>query len=691
MDNLTTSKIFSSNFFKYAEEDFEFSVSSKKSSVRSVDSEDNQFSFSFNHAGSDSKPLDFQKVAAGFGRIKWVVQEVMIVAFKRIRSACLLVPAARGLVLMFMLKQKRAGFIKWYVQSIKLASEVRVQSALSTVSQLNSFSRRYISCSLIFNLFNKNFLLVGQTLLNRLSVSVPDLDSYSKTSKSKTSAKLLQQFRAIDDSKTTANNYIFKGLFFLGSFIQNKSFSLKSRTFKCLSNDLSLQRQAFIQNTDRCIQLSEQLFQAKESKEKAEFEKEEILAVLESKTEELNKLMDVVEEYKTWKGKLSHLESSLNEEVSYWKSQTAKVTSDLDKKNKEIIEVYSDKKKAEEECLKAYRNLDAVQKENRDLINISSNSKEQECEKCERFKLEIATYEELVEEFKKNEEKLMNNVRELQELLSRPASAASNVKARAKQGKKPVKRTLELEKQSITENETQLAVEIVNLNKSLTKFKHENKTLGEILKKCQVERDELKRLMIGKDEALNRLRKENEQLCLSLSTDHYKSVHKLEHAHSQTEQKILKLQNDLSDQIKANDDLRQDLKSSTSKIQDLQSELQIIQTTKTSSKDHEKLSETLQNLQVQFLKLKEMSDKQIQTIESLKQDNFQLMQSVESFKSLARSNKLHADKASSDAETYSNLIKKMESELLQMAYAKDSAEKEANSLKSHLMKLLSKS
>ena len=65
-----------------------------------------------------------------------------------------------------------------------------------------------------------------------------------------------------------------------------------------MSNDISLQRQAFIQNTDRCIILSEQIFEAKEAKEKAEFEKEEIAAILESKTDELNKVLDVLEEYK---------------------------------------------------------------------------------------------------------------------------------------------------------------------------------------------------------------------------------------------------------------------------------------------------------------------------------------------------------------------------------------------------------
>ena len=644
-------------------------MSSKKSSHRSIDSDDNQFSFSFNNFAGETKPAKLKKISTGLCLLTNLANSQVRAVLRSIRLQTVLAPAAMAILQMFKIKKKRAVFIKWYVQSIKVASEFRVQSAISTASQLNSFSRRYISCSIIFNLFNKSYINTGQKLLMKLHNLSNSFESRSN----------LCTYNFQSD--------IGKGFMVLIELLQNKKFEHKGFAFKAMQSDLSLQRQAFIQSTDRCIILSEQLFQAKESKEKAEFEKEELLAVLESKTDELNKLMDIVEEYKTWKIKLSQLENTLNDEINYWKNQASKLSSELDKKSKEVIEVYSDKKKAEEECLKAYRTLDVCQKLNLELQK--SQESEKPCEKCDQLLKEITTYEELIEEFKKNEEKYLNSIKDLQEQVSRPPSSASTLKSKAKLGKKPVKRTLEFEKQSISENETQLAVEIVNLNKSLSKFKHENKTLTDLLRKCQQERDELKKLMVGKDESLVRLRKENDQLCLSLSTDHYKSVHKLEQAHNMSEQKAKDLVHENLELTRIVEELRNEIEFQKSKIMEIEAELNEFKFNTKSNKEDGKLSETMTNLQAQFFKLKEMSDKQIQTIESLKQDNFQLMQSVESFKALARSNKLHADKAMNDADTYSNLIKKMEHELLQVSFAKESAEKEVVVLKQHLMKLLS--
>ena len=75
----------------------------------------------------------------------------------------------------------------------------------------------------------------------------------------------------------------------------------------------------------------------------------------------------MVEEYKAWQFKINNIEGRLNEEIFHWKSQANSFSAELDKKNKEIIEVYSDKKKAEEECLKAYRNLDLAQRLNLEI------------------------------------------------------------------------------------------------------------------------------------------------------------------------------------------------------------------------------------------------------------------------------------------------------------------------------------
>ena len=436
--------------------------------------------------------------------------------------------------------------------------------------------------------------------------------------------------------------------------------------------------------------LSEQLFEAKDSKEKAEFEKEELIAVLESKTDELDKVLDVLEEYKSWQGKLTSIEKAMKEEVQHWKAQATWAQAEFDKKNNEIIEVYSDKKKAEEECLKAYRNLDAAQRQTLELqqkcAELENNGKK-ECGECEGMKKDIATYNELIEEFKKSEETYMAQIKDMQELISRPNSVISQ-KSKSKPVKKAPKKVLELDKQPISESENQFALEVVNLHKQLNKLKHENRTLSEILKKCQHERDELRKLMLGKDEALTRLRKENDQLSISLSTDHYKSIHKLEFSSVQYEQQTKELSAELVSQQKTREEIKRSLESAMSENESLKSQIADLKEAAKPQSDSQKLAENLANLQNHFSRLKDMSDRQMQTIEGLKQENYQLMQNIESFKSFARSSKLHADKATTDAEAYAGLIKKMEVEISQAFYAKEAAEAEAATLKQHLVKLL---
>ena len=194
--------------------------------------------------------------------------------------------------------------------------------------------------------------------------------------------------------------------------------------------------------------------------------------------------------------------------------------------------------------------------------------------------------------------------------------------------------------------------------------------------------------MLGKDEALTRLRKENDQLSISLSTDHYKSIHKLEFSSVQYEQQTKELSAELVSQQKTREEIKRSLESAMSENESLKSQIADLKEAAKPQSDSQKLAENLANLQNHFSRLKDMSDRQMQTIEGLKQENYQLMQNIESFKSFARSSKLHADKATTDAEAYAGLIKKMEVEISQAFYAKEAAEAEAATLKQHLVKLL---
>lgn len=659
MESLTTQKVFQSKYLK-ATEDFEVSPFKKEKNKENLsDLEENPFSFSFSSflPNDTTKAKKSKRVQFGLNLLKSFQSRLESFAFGKLQKYKPLSPSALRLFQWFNSKKKRAAFLKWYVQSIKITSEHKVAKAMTTLTHLNSYSRKYISCTLIFSVFSKHLQSFSTLFFSKISLP-----------------KVLDKWMS-------------SGLLILIRFFEKKKILQKSSVFKVLNNDISLQRKVFIQNTDRCIILSEQLFEAKEAKEKAEFEKEEVTAVLESKTDELNNLLDVLEEYKAWQGKLASMEKVMNEEVQHWKAQASRFQVELEKKNKEIIEVYSDKKKAEEECLKAYRNLDLAQRQNLEYhqkyADFEMDTKK-ECEKCGELQGNIETYNELIEEFKKTEEKYIFTIKELQEQVSRPVSVISS-KSKTKPVKKPVKKTLEFDKTPISETENQFAVEIVNLHKQLNKLKHENRTISEIFKKCQHERDELRKLMSGKDEALSRLRKENDQLSISLSADHYKSIHKLEYHSSQYEQQCKDLVQELEMQKKSLEDLKKTLEAALAENDFLKIQLKEVQKPPNES---QKLVESLSSLQSHFARLKEMSDRQMQTIENLKQENYQLMQSVESYKSFARSSKLHADKATGDAEAYAELIKKMETELQQAHYSKESAENEVQVLKQHLMKLL---
>ena len=477
MEHLSTQKLFNSSLMKVTEDMYDISPCKKPEKNKKAqenDTEESPFSFSFSSfAPSEiSKGKESRKVQFGFNLLTSYQNTLQIHAFRRLKQLPVKISPARRIFNLFNSKKKRAAFIKWYVNSIKISSDHKVTTALSTLNRLNSYSRKYISCSLLFSLFTKHFHIISCKFLSTLSSPPPP----SRTpSKSKQNSSIPSQ----------NSQSIFTGFLFLQKLFEKRKAIHKINTFKLLSDDISLQRKAFIQNTDRCIMLSEQLFEAKDSKEKAEFEKEELIAVLESKTDELDKVLDVLEEYKSWQGKLTSIEKAMKEEVQHWKAQATWAQAEFDKKNNEIIEVYSDKKKAEEECLKAYRNLDAAQRQTLELqqkcAELENNGKK-ECGECEGMKKDIATYNELIEEFKKSEETYMAQIKDMQELISRPSSVISQ-KSKSKPVKKAPKKVLELDKQPISESENQFALEVVNLHKQLNKLKHENRTLSEILKK----------------------------------------------------------------------------------------------------------------------------------------------------------------------------------------------------------------
>lgn len=73
-----------------------------------------------------------------------------------------------------------------------------------------------------------------------------------------------------------------------------------------------------------------------------------------------------------------------------------------------------------------------------------------------------------------------------------------------------------------------LTNELVNVNRELTKLKAESRTNGDTLKKSEKENLELKKNLTAKQNALDKLRKEKDELWAIVNTDKYKSFSTIE-------------------------------------------------------------------------------------------------------------------------------------------------------------------
>ena len=69
-----------------------------------------------------------------------------------------------------------------------------------------------------------------------------------------------------------------------------------------------------------------------------------------------------------------------------------------------------------------------------------------------------------------------------------------------------------------------LTNELVNVNRELTKLKAEARHTTETCRKTEKENNELRKSMSAKQTALDKLRKERDELLAIVNTDKYKSI-----------------------------------------------------------------------------------------------------------------------------------------------------------------------
>jgi hypothetical protein len=68
------------------------------------------------------------------------------------------------------------------------------------------------------------------------------------------------------------------------------------------------------------IELSSDLLTERELREQAEFEKNELMESLVQKSEELERIMKLAQDYKQWKDKIGQIEANLTTELTHWKT-----------------------------------------------------------------------------------------------------------------------------------------------------------------------------------------------------------------------------------------------------------------------------------------------------------------------------------------------------------------------------------
>jgi len=90
-----------------------------------------------------------------------------------------------------------------------------------------------------------------------------------------------------------------------------------------------------------------------------------------------------------------------------------------------------------------------------------------------------------------------------------------------------------------------LTNELVNVNRELTKSRAEARAATEASKKSEKENLEMKKSLAAKQTALDKLRKEKEELWAIVNTDKYKSIHTIEIDQKKSSQQVKALEDQL--------------------------------------------------------------------------------------------------------------------------------------------------
>lgn len=546
----------------------------------------------------------------------------------------------------------------WKRQCDRAAQLEQLQSASETISRMNVFSKHFMACTALHHFH--------RTQTSRLAaVAFQYLRSVGGNPLKEVSFGVGTQIRPDTGllPKNMLEKWVVQGLSKLQPAIVKAKYRYKTAAFAILR----------FRSPSSPTALNEVL-------ERLEFEKAELAISLQNKTHEVDRLVDMLEECKGWESKLTQVETGLRTETEKWKQTAFELQDKLTRKQEEIAHLQQRLKAQDSGNDEAQRTTAALEKELKELKSRPSD---------EAIRAEAETLRENSEKLSQRVEELESKLQEqIQETLdSEREKLVLLKKMNEKPSKKTAtvpKRTMQLERAEVQEG--QLALEIVRLNREVNKLKFEARTSQELQRKAEAERDDLVRQAKLKSDVIEKLRKENEQLAVSLSTDQYKSVQKLE-------AKIAKLRGEIGTQRESVGKVeaeKQHLKSALDQEIDKSRVLEVEaaglrdQLTREQKKaeDAARALSTLNSLQERFAHLKEFGDKQITLTEGMKREKMLLEEQIEGLKANLRATKTHMDKAISDAEAYSRLLKQMEARLTDCNAQKQQAEDEVRSLRS---------
>ena len=556
----------------------------------------------------------------------------------------------------------------WKRQADRLSQIEQIQSAADMIARMNAFSKRFMACTILHNLHKAkssqglalSFHLIKAKCAqgNPLKeVSFASLNCFTKTDPSLLSAE-------------TLHKWTIQGAMRLQSVLLHVHLRYKSGVLRRLPR--------------RAVATA-----SSEDVERLEFENAELTVNLQNKTNEVNRLVDMLEECKGWEGKLTQIEDGMKTESDRWKRTALELQEKMSRKNDEVASLLATKRAAESECERCKKELESTREA---LAKIKEKEASlgddlpSQLEAITAANLELtSTVTDLKSKLQEQIQETLNSEKEKLLLLKRLSDKAP---------KKPVsipKKSMQLERPSEIP-EAQLALEIVRLNREVNKFKFEARTAVEVQKKAEAERDDLLRQIKVKNDTLEKLRKENDQLSVSLSTDQFKSVHHLEMKIGKLKGEVATLSEQLGRLEAEKQGMKERLAAEGERNRTMETEVEKLKedffTEKRRAEEQARALQTLSTLQDRFAHLKEFGDKQILLAETAKREKSMLEEQNESLKASLRSTKLHLDKASADAEAYSRLLKQMESRLADCMAQRQLAEDEVRTLRSRFSKAI---